>query len=161
MEVRSPARRAPPGIGVTFFANANYIGPGSQLLAPGNYLLAQLEAAGIANDGTSSCLIPDGWTVTAYLNDNYGGQSWTLTADTPDFTAYSGLNQNMSSCRITAAPLPSVPSPLNAAAGDTQVGLSWSPSAGASGYLLQRSTSNGGPYAYSPAPRPQISPTRV
>ncbi len=137
---------AKPGVGVTFFQNANYVGPGSQLFAPGNYLLSQLQSAGVPNDATSSCRIPPGWTVTAYLNDNYGGQSWTLTQDTPDFTIASGLNNNMSSCKITAPSLPLAPTSLTAAAGDTQVGLSWHTSSGATGYNLQRSTTNGGPY---------------
>jgi cellulose 1,4-beta-cellobiosidase len=142
----SSEANATPGIGVTFFQNANYVGPGSQLLGPGNYLLSQLQAAGVVNDATSSCRIPPGWTVTAYLNNSYGGQSWTLTQDTPDFSIASGLNDNMSSCKITAPSLPGVPTSLTAMPGDTQVGLSWHVSSGAAGYNLQRSLTSGGPY---------------
>ncbi|HWX23028.1 MAG TPA: cellulase family glycosylhydrolase [Candidatus Binatia bacterium] len=45
-----------------------------------------------------------------------------------------------------AGQLPSAPSHLNAAAAYTQIALSWWPVAGATGYNVQRSTTNGGPY---------------
>jgi fibronectin type 3 domain-containing protein len=138
---------ARPGIGVTFFVDINYSGAAGQILGAGNYTLAQLQAAGIPNDSASSCRIPNGWTVIVYQNDNYGGTSWTLTSDTPNFTAYSGLNDNMSSCKIIAGSPPSTPAGLGAAAGDTRVALSWNASSGASVYNLKRSTTNGGPYA--------------
>ncbi len=137
---------AKPGIGVTFFAGANYTGSGSQLLGPGSYLLAQLEANGIGNNGTASCRIPPGWRVTAYQNDSYGGQSWTLTSDTPNFTILSGLNNSMSSCSIVEFTPPPALATLHATAGDTQVGISWTASTIATQYVLQRSTTSGGPY---------------
>jgi fibronectin type 3 domain-containing protein len=137
---------AKPAIGVTFFIDVNYSGAASQILTPGNYTLAQLQAAGSPNDSASSCRIPNGWTVIVYQDDNYGGTSWTLTSDTPNFTAYSGLNDNMSSCKITAGSLPSQPAGLTAAPTNAQVNLSWNVVSGATSYNLMRSTTNGGPY---------------
>jgi concanavalin A-like lectin/glucanase superfamily protein/fibronectin type III domain protein len=136
-----------PGIGVTFFIDINYTGGASRILTAGNYTLAQLQAAGIPNDSASSCRIPpNGWTVIIYQDDNYGGTSWTLTSDTPNFTVYSGLNDNMSSCKIMAGSPPPLPTGLNATAGNAQVNLSWNASSGAASYNLKRSLTNGGPY---------------
>jgi fibronectin type 3 domain-containing protein len=137
---------AVPGIGVTFFTDANYGGAGTRLLSAGNYTLAQLQSAGIQNDAASSCWIPSGWTATVYQNDNYGGQAWTLGADTPNFANYSGLNDNMSSCKITSLALPATPSVLTAVGTNAQVNLGWSVSGAATSYNLKRSVTNGGPY---------------
>jgi fibronectin type 3 domain-containing protein len=138
---------ATPGTGVTFFRDINYTGPASLILAAGNYTLSQLVAAGVPNDSASSCRIPNGWTVIVYQNDNYGGTSWTLTSDTPNFTAYSGLNDSMSSCKIMAGSLPGIPSALSATAGNSHASLTWNASFGAAAYNLKRSLASGGPYA--------------
>jgi len=135
-----------PGIGAVFFANVGYTGTASQILTAGTYTLAQLAAAGIANDTASSCRIPSGWTAIIYQNDGFSGTSWTLTSDTPNFTGYSGLNDAMSSCRLIAPALPAIPGSLAATAGDTQVGLTWTTSSGASEYNVKRSLTSG-PYA--------------
>jgi len=137
---------AQPGLGVTFFANINFTGPATRILTPGNYTLSQLQAAGSPNDSASSCRIPNGWTAVIFQNDNFGGTSWTLSSDTPDFTAYSGLNDNMSSCRISAIAIPPVPSGLAASPGNARVSLSWNPSTSGSVFNLKRSTTSGGPY---------------
>jgi fibronectin type 3 domain-containing protein len=138
---------ARPGIGVVFFVDINYSGVASQVLGAGSYTLAQLQAAGIPNDSASSCRIPAGWTAIIYQNDGFSGLSWTLTSDTPNFTAYSGLNDTMSSCRIIAPAPPGTPANLAATAGDTQVALSWNASSGAARYNVKRSLTSGGPYA--------------
>ncbi len=135
-----------PGIGVVFFVDGNFSGVASQVLGPGNYVLSQLQADGVANDSASSCRIPPGWTVTAYQDDNFGGTSWVLTADTPLFTAFSGLNDNLSSCKIVAGTTPLPPSGLNGVAGDTLATLSWRSATSATTYNLKRSLTNGGPY---------------
>jgi len=88
------------GGGVTFYQDINYGGAASQSIPKGNYTLSQLQARGVQNDWASSCRIPAGWTVIMYQHDNFTGTSWTRTADTPNFTSFSGLNDNMSSCRI-------------------------------------------------------------
>src|SRR5207248_10806075 len=79
--------------------------------------------------------------------DNFGGNSWPLTTDTPSFSAYSGLNDNMTSCRITSGSSPPVPTGLTGTPGNAQVRLSWSASAGAASYNLKRSLTNGVPGA--------------
>ncbi len=137
---------AKPGIGVTFYIDINYSGGSSAVLGAGNYTLSQLVADGMPNDAASSCHVPAGWTAVVYQNDNYGGTSWTLTSDTPNFTAYSGLNDNMSSCKIMAPAAAAVPTGLTGSAGDSVAALSWNTSAGASAYNLKRSTNSGGPY---------------
>jgi fibronectin type 3 domain-containing protein len=144
--VNSTQVSALPGIGVTFFTDVNYGGAGTRLLAAGSYTLAQLQSAGIANDAASSCRIPPGWTATVYQNDSYAGQVWTLISDSPDFSTFSQMNDNMSSCKITSAAGPAIPSGLIASATNSQVNLSWNTSSGATSYNVKRSTTNGGPY---------------
>ncbi len=46
-----------------------------------------------------------------------------------------------------AASLPAIPTNLTAVAGDSQSSLNWNAAANATGYAVQRSTTNGGPYA--------------
>lgn len=137
---------AKPGIGVTFYVDINYSGGSSAVLGAGSYMLSQLVAAGMPNDTASSCRVPSGWTLVIYQNDGFTGTSWTLTSDTPNFTAYSGLNDNMSSCRITAPSSPPAPTALTGIAGNTTARLSWHTSAGATAYNLKRGTTSGGPY---------------
>lgn len=137
---------ARPTVGVTFFKDANYNGAASQALGIGSYALSQLTAAGAPNDTASSCRIPPGWVVTIYQNDGFSGTSWILTSDTPNFAVISGLDDNMSSCRIAAGALPPVPGGLTGTAGNAQVSLSWNTSSGAATYNVKRSTNNGGPY---------------
>jgi hypothetical protein len=87
--------------GVTFYANTQYGGTASQELWVGTYTLSQLAAKGMPNDWASSCRIPSGRTVIMYSSDNFSGQSWTLTADKPDFTSLSSnANDTVSSVKI-------------------------------------------------------------
>lgn len=75
--------------GATFYANTNYGGAASQVLPVGTYTLAQLAARGMPNDWASSVRVSSGRTVIMYNDDNFAGQSWTRTADTPDLGALS------------------------------------------------------------------------
>ncbi len=87
--------------GVTFYQNTNYGGAASQALPVGNYTLSQLAALSVPNDWASSVRIPAGRTVIMYNDDNFSGQSWTLTADTPNFTSLTpNANDRVSSVRI-------------------------------------------------------------
>jgi cellulose 1,4-beta-cellobiosidase len=52
----------------------------------------------------------------------------------------------------SAAVLPIPPASLQATAGNAQVSLSWTASAGATSYHLKRGTTSGGPYAQVAAP---------
>ena len=58
---------------------------------------------------------------------------------------------------------PDVPTGLTATAGDTEVALAWTPSPGASSYVVKRGTTKGGPYAaLTPAPTgPSFTDTGV
>lgn len=52
----------------------------------------------------------------------------------------------------TGASVPAAPSGLAAAAGNAQITLTWTSSAGATGYYVKRSTSTGGPYTQIATP---------
>jgi cytochrome c peroxidase len=99
----APFMEAPP-VGVTFYQNVNYAGTISKVLGPGDYTTGDLEANGVLNDTASAVKIPTGWTVTIFQNDNFSGTQFTFTSDVADFRNISGLNDTMSSCRITAGP---------------------------------------------------------
>ncbi len=89
------------GASVVFYQDVNYGGAAGQGLAKGNYTQAQLAAKGVPNDWASSARVPSGWTVIMYANDNFGGTSWTLTADTPNFINLNpSANDQMTSCKI-------------------------------------------------------------
>ena len=100
------ARPTPPevsggGTGVTFYQDINFGGTASQVLAKGNYTLSQLAGKGVPNDWASSVRVPAGWTVIMYQDDNFTGQSWTLTSDVSSFITLSpNGNDKLSSCRI-------------------------------------------------------------
>ena len=71
------------------------------MLAKGNYTRAQLQAAGVLDSWASSVRVPAGWSVTISADDNCTGQSWTRTADTPNFVALPpDANDHLTSCRI-------------------------------------------------------------
>jgi fibronectin type 3 domain-containing protein len=61
-------------------------------------------------------------------------------------TAVNSIGESGYSNEVSGPPL--APTGLIATAGDGQVALSWSPSAGATGYAVYRSTTSGGPYAF-------------
>ncbi len=80
--------------GVTLFKDCYYRGR-SKNLGTGDYLTNQL---GIGNDQLSSIRIPNGFRVTLYRDDNFRGQSITLTADDDCFT--TNWNDNVSSIKV-------------------------------------------------------------
>lgn len=89
------------GTGVVFYQDYNYGGAASQALPVGNYTLAQLAARGMPNDWASSVRVPAGRTVIMYNDDNFSGQSWTRTSDTPNFGSLSPTaNDRVSSVRV-------------------------------------------------------------
>ncbi|MBE9583136.1 chitinase [Mucilaginibacter sp. JRF] len=89
------------GTGVRFFADVNYAGYGTGIIPKGNYTLSQLQKFGFENDWASSIKIPSGWTVTMYANDNFTGQSWTLTSNNTNFVGLSpNANDAVSSIKI-------------------------------------------------------------
>jgi hypothetical protein len=87
--------------GVTFYANTNYGGAASQVLPVGTYTLSQLAARGMPNDWASSVRVPSGRTLIMYNDDNFSGQSWTRTTDTPDLGTLSPTaNDRVSSVKV-------------------------------------------------------------
>ncbi|MEV6283683.1 glycoside hydrolase family 71/99-like protein [Kribbella sp. NPDC051770] len=103
----TPNRPTPPVVsagtgGVVFFEHVDYLGAAGAALAKGNYTRAALQAAGVQDNWASSVRIPAGWTVTAYSEDNFGGQAWTWNANQPNFTTLSpNANDQLTSCRIS------------------------------------------------------------
>ena len=88
--------------GVVFYEHVDYGGAAGIVLAKGNYTRAQLQAAGVQDNWASSVRVPAGWSVTMYAEDNFGGQSWTRTSDTPNFIALSpNANDQLTSCQIS------------------------------------------------------------
>lgn len=71
-------------------------------------------------------------------------------------SAYNFYGQSANSVEAnatpTAPPPPSVPTGLQATAGNTQVSLTWTASADATSYHVKRSTTSGGPYTQVAAP---------
>lgn len=84
----------------TFYPNANYGGTGVSL-APGNYSISQMQAAGIANDAISSIRVPSGITVVAYGDGAFDGPSWTFTSDNANL-ANTGNDNTISSIKVTS-----------------------------------------------------------
>jgi fibronectin type 3 domain-containing protein len=83
-----------------------------------------------------------------------------LTNGTAYYYVVSALNsagESANSSQMSATPVapatsPAAPTGLQAAAGNTQVSLSWTASTGATSYHVKRSTTNGGPYTQVAAP---------
>ncbi len=67
-------------------------------------------------------------------------------------TDYQAAIGNRSSGSDATQQVPAAPTALTASAGDAQVSLSWSVSAGASGYHVKRGLASGGPYAVLASP---------
>ena len=63
-----------------------------------------------------------------------------------------GTSGNSNQASATPATVPAAPSNLVATAGNAQVALSWSGSAGATSYKVERSTTSGGPYTTVASP---------
>jgi fibronectin type 3 domain-containing protein len=70
-------------------------------------------------------------------------------------SAYNTYGESANSAEVSATPAaapPPIPANLIAAAGNTQVNLSWNVSAGATSYHVKRSTTSGGAYTQISAP---------
>jgi hypothetical protein len=89
--------------GPTFYPDQNFVGTGVRL-GVGSYTIAQMQAAGVANDAVSSIQVPSGYTVTAFGDGDFTGGSWTFTADAR--TLPQGADNVISSIRITAGSTP-------------------------------------------------------
>jgi hypothetical protein len=71
-------------------------------------------------------------------------------------SAYNSYGQSNNSAEVNATPMAppatGAPAGLQAIAGNTQVSLTWTASAGATSYHVKRSTTDGGPYTQVSAP---------
>ena len=85
--------------GVTFYSLCDYRG-NQATLAPGDYRLADLRDAGIANNDISSIKVPRGYQVVVYANDFLRGQSLALQ-DNDSCLRNDGLDQQISSLSIS------------------------------------------------------------
>lgn len=81
-----------------FYPDANYRGTGIAL-APGNYSMMELIAAGIPDDSVSSVKVPKGFVVEIYQDDYFEGQKWKLSTGDSNL-ADNGCNDAMSSVSI-------------------------------------------------------------
>jgi len=95
-----------PGVtAASLFQDINYGGYGVTLPA-GSYTLTKLKAYGARNDDITAIKVTPGFTVTLYQDDNFSGNSITLTADNPLLDA--SWNDKVSSVIISALAPPAV-----------------------------------------------------
>lgn len=82
---------------VVFWEHCNYLGK-SVKFGPGTY--GSLDNLGIANDSLSSLQVPAGRSVKLFEHGASGGQSVTISSDTPCLVN-AGFNDKMSSFVVT------------------------------------------------------------
>ena len=81
-----------------FYSNCNYSGYAIKL-GIGDYNLSALQSKGISDNDISSIRVPQGYKVFAYVNDNFGGNYLTLTADN---SCLGGWDNLFTSLRVRA-----------------------------------------------------------
>jgi predicted alpha-1,6-mannanase (GH76 family) len=81
------------------YRDVNYLG-GYSSLPPGSYTTAQLSARGVFDNDITSITVPQGWTVTLYENDAFGGASFVRTAN-DGWLGAAGWNDRVSSLVVT------------------------------------------------------------
>ncbi|MNY69281.1 Development-specific protein S [compost metagenome] len=64
----------------------------------GNYTLDQLKSYGIVNDDLSSVRLENGYKITMYQNDNFGGESVVITGNNG---CLGNFNDKASSVKIS------------------------------------------------------------
>lgn len=75
--------------GAVFYQDINQSDTGTSAIPKGSYTLAQLQAYGFVNDWASSVVLPAGWTMTMYKDNNLSTASWQLSGSESDFTELS------------------------------------------------------------------------
>ncbi len=121
---------------------------------------AQVSLAWTASTGATSYHVKrsaaSGGPYTQIANPASAGYTDTgLTNGTKYYYVVSAVNasgESANSTEVNASPtggvqIPPTPTGLTATAGNAQVALAWSASAGATGYHVKRSAATGGPYA--------------
>jgi hypothetical protein len=105
--------------------------------------------AGITSGGFAPPSVPGSGTSTLTMNTTTSATPYALSLT---ITGTSGTRSHTASTSLLVNV--AVPSGLTAAPSNGQVALSWQPSAGASGYQVQRSRVSGGPYQTIGCPTP-------
>jgi len=82
---------------VKLYPDSNYGGAKVQI-GVGDYLLQQLKAYGLKANDLSSLQVPNGFTVTLYDGDNFGGTSTTVTSDT---ASLGSMDNKVESIRVS------------------------------------------------------------
>ena len=86
----------PPTSDVIIYTDGNYKGQSATLL-PGTY--KSMSQAGFPDNALSSLVVPDGYRVVLYEQENFGGKSYTITASKSGFS-FSGWNDKASSIKV-------------------------------------------------------------
>ncbi len=86
--------------GVTFYDDCNYQGIGAGLYA-GNFTLADLVLKGIPDNNISSVKVAKGYKAIAYTDDNFTGESLSVTAD-KSCLATGHFDNKISSIKVVA-----------------------------------------------------------
>ncbi len=99
-QVSSLIVKRPPW-GATIFEKIDYQGA-SRALSPGRY--GTISGLGLGNDTLSSVKVPDGWRVTLFEEEYFGGFVTILTSDCANLKPLNA-NDTTSSIVVEAAPL--------------------------------------------------------
>ncbi|GIO11312.1 endoglucanase [Cohnella xylanilytica] len=91
--------------------------------------------------------VATGVTATSYADTGLtNGTTYYYVVSATNAAGESPNSAQVSATPTAAPTVPAAPAGLSATAGDTQVSLSWTASAGATGYNVKRATTSGGPY---------------
>jgi hypothetical protein len=124
--------------GVVWAIDSSNNGIEGSSLAPA--VLHAYDASNVANELYNSAQAPN--------NRDQAGDAVKFTVPVVvNGKVYIGTSSEVDVYGLSTCFAPSTPVGLSAAAGNTQVSLSWTASSGAVSYNVKRSTSSGGPYA--------------
>jgi fibronectin type 3 domain-containing protein len=135
---------APPAAPTGLSATAGYAQVSSSWTASAGATSYNVRRAKVS--GGPYTTIATGVTTTGYTDTG-------LTNGTTYYyvvSAVNGAGESANSSEVSATPtaaVPSAPTGLSATAGNAQVSLSWTASAGATSYNVKQATVSGGPYA--------------